>query len=359
MKWTSVALLLAAACATGGAMPDRQTRIDALMQAYSDPHAPGTSVLVVKDGATVVRRSYGQADLEAGIAATPRTNYRLASVTKQFTALAILILFERGKLSLDDPISRFFPEFPPYGAGVTVRQLLTHTSGLPDYEDYMPEGLTVPLKDADVLRIVEQNPRPRFRPGAAYRYSNSGYSLLALVVQRASGKDFATFLHDEIFAPLGMTGSVAFENGTSAVSNRAYGYSRKATGWIRTDQSMTSSVLGDGGVYTSIDDLVRWEQELASPHIIRAETLQQAFTPAVRTDLPGSVDYGFGWRISDYRGHHAVWHTGETIGFRNAILRFPEGRLTVVVLTNRNEGDPIDLAHRIADLYQKPRPGTP
>ena len=347
------ALLLAAACATGGAMRDRETKIDALMQAYSDPHGPGASVLVVSDGAIVARRSYGQADVEAGIAATPHTNYRLASVTKQFTALAILMLSERGKLSLDDPISRFFPEFPAYGAGITIRQLLTHTSGLPDYEDYMPEGLTVPLKDVDVLRIVEQNPRPRFAPGAGYRYSNSGYSLLSLVVQRASGKGFATFLQEEVFGPLGMTGSVAFENGISTVANRAYGYSRNATGWIRTDQSMTSSVLGDGGVYTSIDDLVRWDHELTSPHIIRADTLKQAFNPAVRTDLPGDVQYGFGWRISDYLGHHEVWHTGETIGFRNAILRFPEERLTVVVLTNRDEGEPIELARKIAELFQE------
>ena len=357
IRLMSFALLLAAACTTGVAMRDHrmrdhQAKIDAVMRAYSDPNGPGASVLVVKDGTVVVRRSYGHADLEAGIAATPRTNYRLASVTKQFTALAILILSERGKLSLDDPISRFFPEFPSYGAGITVRQLLTHTSGLPDYEDFMPEGLTVPLQDADVLRIVEQNPRPRFAPGAGYRYSNSGYSLLSLIVQRASGRDFASFLHDELFVPLGMKESVAFENGISTVSNRAYGYSRNATGWIRTDQSMTSSVLGDGGVYSSIDDLVQWDRELASPHIIRADTLRQAFTPAVRTDLPGNVEYGFGWRISDFRGHHAVWHTGETIGFRNAILRFPEERLTVAILTNRNEGEPIDLAHRIADLYQ-------
>jgi len=358
MKPMLVALLIAG-CATGGSMADRQAKIDALMRDYSDPRGPGASVLVIKDGSAIVRRSYGQADLEAGIAATPGTNYRLASVTKQFTAMAILILFEKGKLSLDDPISRFFPEFPPYGAGITIRQLLTHTSGLPDYEDYMPVGLTVPLKDADVLRIVEENARPRFAPGAGYSYSNSGYSLLSLVVQRASGRGFAEFLHDEVFFPLRMTGTVAFENGISTVSNRAFGYSRTATGWIRTDQSMTSSVLGDGGIYSSIDDLERWDHELASPHIIQAGTLQQAFSPAVRTDLPGNVGYGFGWRISDYRGHHAVWHTGETIGFRNAILRFPAERLTVVVVTNRNEGEPIDLAHKIADLYVQSRPGAP
>jgi CubicO group peptidase (beta-lactamase class C family) len=346
-----VIALLVAACATGGAMHDRRAQIDALMRDYNDPHGPGASVLVVRGGAVVIRRSYGKADLEAGVVATPKTNFRLASVTKQFTAMAILILADRGKLSLDDSISRFFPDFPPYGAAITIRQLLTHTSGLPDYEDYMPEGLTVPLKDGDVLRILEQNPRPRFSPGAAFSYSNSGYSLLSLVVQRASGRSFAAFLRDEIFLPLGMTATVAFENGVSTVSDRAFGYSRKRTGWSRTDQSLTSSVLGDGGIYSSIDDLARWDQELAAPHIVRAAVLQQAFAPAVRTDLPGDVAYGFGWRVSDYRGHHAVWHTGETIGFRNAILRFPGDRLTVVILTNRNEGEPIALARRIADLF--------
>jgi CubicO group peptidase (beta-lactamase class C family) len=342
--------LLLAACATGGRMRDRQAAIDAVMHAYSDPRGPGASVLVISDGAVVASRSYGLADLEAGSAVTPHTNFRLASVTKQFTAMAILMLSERGKLSLDDPLSHFFPEFPPYGAGITIRQLLTHTSGLPDYEDYLPAGLTAPLRDADVLRIVEENPRPRFAPGAAYSYSNSGYSLLSLIVARISGKTFATFLQDEIFAPLGMTGSVAFESGISTVSDRAYGYSRSATGWIRTDQSLTSSVLGDGGIYTSIADLAKWDRELSSPRIIRPETLQQAFTAAVRTDLPGDVGYGFGWRIGHYHGHHAVWHTGETIGFRNAILRLSDKRLTIVVLTNRNEGEPLELAHKIADL---------
>jgi CubicO group peptidase (beta-lactamase class C family) len=349
MRLVALVLLLAA-CASGGRMRDPQTKIDAVMHAYRDPRGPGASVLVVSNGGVVASRSYGEADLEAGFVVTPHTNFRLASVTKQFTAMAILILSERGQLSLDDPISRFFPEFPLYGAGITIRRLLTHTSGLPDYEDYIPAGLTVPLRDADVLRIVEQNPKPRFAPGAAYSYSNSGYSLLSLIVARASGKGFATFLHDEVFAPLGMTRSLAFENGISTVSDRAYGYSRNANGWIRTDQSMTSSVLGDGGIYTSIDDLAKWDHELASPHIIRPETLKQAFTSAVRTDLPGNVGYGFGWRIGDYRGHHAVWHTGETIGFRNAILRLPERRLTIVVLTNRNEGEPLELAHQIADL---------
>jgi CubicO group peptidase (beta-lactamase class C family) len=332
-------------------MQDRQTKIDALMQAYNDPHGPGASVLVVKDGAVVERRSFGAADVEANVAATPQTNYRLASVTKQFTAMAVLILSHRGKLSLEDPISRFFPEFPLYGASITIRQLLTHTSGLPDYEDYMPDGLIVPLRDADVLRILEQNPRPHFAPGMSYRYSNSGYSLLSLVVEHASGKTFATFLHDEIFSPLGMDGSVAFENGISTVSSRAYGYSRKGDGWIRTDQSLTSSVLGDGGIYSSIDDLVKWDRELTAPHILEAVAMLQAFTPAVKTDLPGNVAYGFGWRISNYNGHHAEWHTGETIGFRNAILRLPDERLTVVVLTNRDEGEPIEVARKIADIY--------
>ena len=338
--------------------------IDALMRDYSGD-VPGASVLVVLNGEVAFRKSYGMANLEERIAAIPATNYRLASVTKQFTAASILIL----GIPLDDPITKYLVipsradgegspprrgslaslgmTLPAYMNAITVRHLLTHTSGLIDYEDLIPAGTTRQVKDADVLDLLSKQSTTYFPPGTQYRYSNGGYSLLSLIVERVSGQRFADFLHTKIFEPAGMKNSVAFEEGISTVSNRAYGYSREKSGWSRTDQSLTSAVLGDGGIYTSIDDLVHWIAWL------EAGRFDRALVPATPTDDPG-VKYGFGWRISDHGGRTYVWHSGETIGFRNAIVRFPAQHLAVVVLTNRNDGEPRQTALRIADMFLSP-----
>jgi CubicO group peptidase (beta-lactamase class C family) len=295
---------------------------------------PGQSLLVVSDGHVVLRECTGFANLEERILATPATNYRLASVTKQFTAAAILIL----GLPLDATVRTWLPALPD---DITVRHLLTHTSGIIDYEDVLPEGTTTQLHDADVLRLIEQNPQRSFAPGAGYRYSNSGYALLALIVERAARQSFASYLREQIFQPLGMNETVAHEEGISTIANRAYGYSRTAGGWTRTDQSPTSAVLGDGGIYSSIDDLAKWDAALDEDDRLRA-----AFSPAVATDDP-HTHYGFGWRITG----DTVWHSGETRGFRNVILRDPTRRLTVILLTNRDEGDPYRQALEIAKRF--------
>lgn len=323
--------------------------VDELMREY-DGRVPGASVLVLKDGKTALAKSYGFADLENNVTAAPHTNYRLASVTKQFTATAIMILAERELLQYDEPIGRFFLSLPEQAREVTIRHLLTHSSGLIDYEDLIPESATEQVHDADVLKLLETQQNMYFRPGFSYRYSNSGYALLALIVERLSGSSFASFLKREIFEPLGMNGTVAFEEGISSVSNRAFGYSRKDDGWERTDQSVTSAVLGDGGIYSSIDDLVKWDRALADATLVRPESLRQSWTPSTNTDEPG-IRYAFGWRISEHRGSTLIWHSGETRGFRNVLVRIPTRHLTVVVLTNRNEQPPYELALRIADEF--------
>ena len=330
--------------------------IDALMRNYSGD-VPGASVLVVRNGDAVVRKSFGMANLEECIAAAPNTNYRLASVTKQFTAASILLL----NIPLEDSIRKYLPELPAYAEAITIKHLLTHTSGLIDYEDLIPAGATKQVHDIDVLHMLAKESTTYFPSGTQYRYSNSGYSLLSLIVARVSGQGFADFLRTHIFEPAGMKNSVAFEEGVSTVANRAYGYSRVEDSgpplsrqpgaavphWKRTDQSLTSAVLGDGGIYTSIDDLVHWIAWLD------AGKFDRALVPQTKTDDPG-IQYGFGWRISDHGGRRYVWHSGETIGFRNAILRFPAEHLAIVVLTNRNEGEPRDIALKIADQFLTP-----
>jgi len=324
-----------------------QHEIDALMRDYQG-EVPGASVLVVRDGKPVVRSAYGMANLEDRIRSTPQTNYRLASVSKQFTAASVLLLAQDGKLKLDDRIRKYFPALPAAADDITIRHLLTHTSGLIDYEDVMDPADTRQVHDADVLTLLQSQDRTYFAPGTGYRYSNSGYALLSLIVERVSGQRYARFLDDRIFQPLGMRDTVAYESGVSEVAHRAYGYSFGNGAWKRTDQSTTSAVLGDGGIYSSIDDLIRWDAALYDERLLSAQSLRQAFTPATPTDDP-QVEYGFGWRITG----ETLWHSGETIGFRNVIVRWPQRHLTVVVLTNRDDPEPYGTAKKIGAIVMR------
>jgi CubicO group peptidase (beta-lactamase class C family) len=319
--------------------------IDALMRAYQGA-VPGACVLVLHDGVPTLRRAYGLANVEDQVAATAATNYRLASITKQFTSAAVLLLAEDGRLSIDDPVRRWLPSLPDSANGATVRHLLTHTSGLFDYEDLIPHGTSAQLHDADVLRLLEAENRRYFSPGAQYRYSNSGYALLALIVGRASGTDFASFLRERIFQPLHMQNTVAFEEGISVIAHRAFGYSASPQSWTRTDQSLTSGTLGDGGIYSSIDDLAKWDAALYDNRLLRPASLRLAFQPASRTDDP-AVQYGFGWRVTG----ETRWHSGETMGFRSVIMRDLEHRFTVIVLTNRSDPSPYPTALEIAKVF--------
>lgn len=347
------AILLATTCVLAGCTTGvermRYAGIDRLMNRYTGA-APGASLLVIHDGVDVIRRGYGLANLEEGIEAGPTTNYLLASLTKQFTAAAILLLAEEGHLRLDDRARTWLPSLPAATGAITLRHLLTHTSGLVDYEDVMPElSGDAQLRDADVLRILEAEDHLYFEPGSDYRYSNSGYALLAMIVERASGQSFPDFLRERIFLPLGMHDTLAHVQGGPAIEHRACGYSESGGKWTRTDQNSTSAVLGDGGIYSSIDDLAKWDAALYDDRLLSAESRRLAFTAATPTDDP-DVAYGFGWRITGDN----LWHSGETIGFRNVIVRCPVRRLTVVLLSNRNDPEPYQTALAIARHFQDP-----
>ena len=323
--------------------------VDSLMRDYADPSAPGASVLIVRDGVTLLTRSYGLADVEQRIPATPQTNYRLASLTKQFTATAIILLKEDGRLRYDDAISKYLPDLPRTANGVTIRMLLTHTSGLWAYEDFVPDSQTTQVHDADVPALIAHADSTYFPPGSAYRYSNTGYALLALIVERASAEPFASFLAQRIFAPLAMSHTVAYQAGISTVANRAIGYTVDSGRVRQTDQSSTSAVLGDGGIYTSLEDLVKWNAALDAHTLVSEADQREAWTSAVTT-RGTRVGYGFGWYVDSASDGPRLRHHGETSGFTNAILKIPSRRLTVVILTNRAGGAPWDIATRIAAL---------
>ena len=345
----TIAMTLSAGTAAG--VTDTLTpRVDGLFQDFHQAGSPGASVMVIKGGKVVLAKRYGLANVEERIPCGTNTNFRLASVTKQFTAMAVMMLAERGKLSFDERLTDFFPEFPAYGNQITLRHLLTHTSGLIDYEDVIPKGTEIPVLDCDVLRLLMQQDKTCFPPGTKYRYSNSAYALLALIVEARSGNTFARFLKENIFRPLKMRGTLAYEQGLSVVPNRAYGYSSEASSFKRTDQSLTSSVLGDGGIYSSVADLCQWDQALYTDKLVSRKMIKLAFTPGPATDHT-DTGYGFGWYIGQYRGLREIWHSGTSLGFTTRIARFPEKKFAVIILTNRNEARIAEFPHRIANWY--------
>ena len=360
----SVLVLLAVGCCAQVS----PTQIDAVFAPLKFTNVPGAAVLVVHDGQTVFRRGYGVTDLRTMHPIDSGTNFRLASFTKQFTAMCIMLLVHDGKLHYDDHLTDIFPEFPAYGKPITVRNLLNHTSGLPDYEDILekqypntPDEKIPQILDAGVLKLLEQQSAGKFPPGSKWEYSNSGYAVLAMVVEKVSGKPFGEFLRERIFVPLKMESTLAYQKGKNEVPHRAYGHTKDKGTWRETDQSSTSAVLGDGGIYSSIDDLAKWDRALREHTLLSEAEMQPALTPVHPAASPPELDgravaYGFGWFLDPYRGHARMWHYGETVGFRTAIERFPAEKLTIIVLANRADADAGGLALRIADLYLGTKP---
>ena len=326
-------------------MVDKADRVTKLMAAYSGEDVPGAAVSVIIDGQKVLHRGYGMANLEDAIPVDSETNFRLASITKQFTAMCIMMLVERGQLSYETTLSELYPEMPEYGKDITVRHILQHNSGLIDYEDLIPDTATVQVHDSDVLSMmINETDSTYFAPGTAYSYSNTGYAVLAMIIEKLSGSSYPEFLKSNIFDVLGMDETIAFVDGVNTVPNRALGYTVEEDSIRFTDQSLTSAVLGDGGIYSSIEDLFLWDQALYTDTLVSYESLQMAFTP-------GMEIYGFGWRIDDFEGRKRYRHSGSTSGFRNFMTRFPDDKMTVIVLTNRAGPDVRPLGEEIAKIY--------
>jgi len=348
---------------TPGAADKPNKLADALLAAAGSAREPGAGILVLKDGRVVYLGTRGVADMQGMRPIDGRTAFRLASVTKQFTAMAVMMLVRDGKLRYEDSLTSLFPDFPEYGRAITVRHLLGHTSGLPDYEDLMPPAdpsLSVEesqIDDAGVLELLKAQKAGWFVPGALWRYSNSGYVVLGLIVEKVSGRSFPTFLRERIFAPLKMDNTVALVRGRKRVSDRAFGYTKEDGRWRFTDQSRTSATLGDGGVYSSLYDLTLWDEGLRRHLLLSEADMAPALTP-VRVPGKGPVgpdgkpaDYGFGWFLDAWQGHPRMWHYGETVGFRTAIQRFTADGLTVIVLANRSDLDAADMALKVAGYY--------
>ena len=350
--------------AQGAQTTAASAKVDALLARTVRTGGPGAAVLVISDGRVVHQKGYGLADVEKRIPITPRTTFDLASVSKQFTAMAIMILAERGKLALTDPISRFFPELPAYASRVTIRHLLTHTGGLPHYTELhrnRPPGAPAEPSSRDVVTMLAAVPEPLFAAGDRFEYNNSGYVLLAQIVEKVSGTPFPAFMKANVFDPVGMDRTLVSDRIVAGSPDRAISYDaswRFRWSYRNHDYTPLNRIYGDGNVNTSLEDMAKWERALSTNTLVKPATLAQALEPMTLNDGTRS-NYGFGWRLLDWDGRRVLQHGGAWAGFRTNIVRVPSERLTVVVLSNVVTFKVAEVARQITDYYLSDGPTRP
>jgi len=326
-------------------------KIDELFSDYDHTDTPGCSVGVIRDGELIHARGYGMANLDLGVDLTPRSVFRIGSTSKQFAAAAVLLLARRGKLSLDDDVRTWVPELRAYEQPVTVRQFIHHTSG---YREYLTLwGLAGKrgedwVSDAETVALLARQRELNFPPGTGYLYSNSGYFLLSQVVRSASGKSLREWSQEAIFGPLAMKKTHFHDDHTEIVQGRATGYAPREGGGFSIDTT-TLDMVGGGGLFTSVEDLVAWDQAFYDDRLGEGFTEQMLTTAVLQNG--NSTGYAFGLRVGEYRGLAMISHGGAFAGYRADIIRFPDQRLSVICLCNRADGNPSNRAQHVADLY--------
>jgi CubicO group peptidase (beta-lactamase class C family) len=310
---------------------------------------PGLALAVVKDGKVIKAKGYGFANVEHQVPVKPETVFQSGSTGKQFTATAVLMLAEEGKLSLDDKISKYFTDAPDAWKEITVRNLLSHTSGTTDYpKDF---DFRRDYTEVELVKRAAQIPLA-FRPGEKWSYSNLGYVLLGILIHKVSGQFYGDFLQERVFKPLGMT-TTRIINEADIVPNRAAGY-RLVKGELKNQEwvSPTMNTTADGSLYFTILDLIKWDAALYTDKLLKRASLEMMWTPIKLND--GSVNkgnYGFGWSINNTNGHKVIEHGGSWQGFRANISRYVDDRMTVIILANLASAQPEKLSHQVAGLY--------
>ncbi len=314
-----------------------EARLDALVSASYKPTAPGATVIVVKDGKTLLRKGYGLADTSGMKPMDPGMVLRLGSITKQFTAVAILMLAEEGKLSLTDDLTRFFPDYPTRGKTITIEHLLTHTSGIASYTSRPDYPLTMG-SDVTVAQMIDsfKNDPLDFEPGSAYRYNNSGYFLLGAIIEKVSGMPYAKFLEQRIFVPLGMK-DTAYEGFERSSTAYAAGHTPGPKGFERAAPLSMTQPYAAGSLVSTVDDLARWDAAITQGRLLKPASWQRAFTSYTLADGK-PTGYGYGWQIGQLQGAPTVAHGGGINGFSTYALRLPEQKVFVAVLSNADGG---------------------
>ena len=308
-------------------------KIDAVMSAVYKPGQPGAALLVQKDGRTIIRKGYGMADLELGVPVAPDMVFRLGSITKQFTAVSILLLAQDGKLGLQDEITRFLPDYPTQGRKITVEHLLTHTSGIQSYTD-MPEWLPLWRKDFTVKELIDlfKDKPMQFEPGRTWAYNNSGYILLGAIIEKVSGKTYEEFVAERIFKPLGLKDS-SYDHTERVIPRRVPGYQEDKGGFVNAPYLSMTQPYAAGSLLSTVDDLAVWSDAVFAGRLVKKEWLDKAFTPY---KLAGgeSSGYGYGWFVADFAGHRSIEHGGGINGFTTYEMTFPEDGIFIAILTN-------------------------
>jgi D-alanyl-D-alanine carboxypeptidase len=339
MRHTYGAALLTFALTSGARAQDTRALVHYIdsvsTAAVAEKRTAGVSVAVVKNGRTVLAKGYGYADLENDVPATPETVYRIGSVTKQFTSAAIMKLIEQGKLTLDDTLQKFFPNFPTQGNRVTVRHLLNHTSGIKSYTSLGPKWarlIRLDLATDSVVALFANEPFD-FKPGDSYRYNNSGYFLLGMIIEKLSGKTYAQYLKDEIFTPLGLK-STMYCDQASLIKHRAQGYATQpGGGFINAEPLSMTQPYSAGALCSTVNDLAVWTQALASGKVVSPASYKLMTTPVALNDGK-PIGYGFGLGTGMLGGHRQVSHNGGINGFISELHHYPDDSVITVVLTN-------------------------
>ena len=337
--------------------PDVAAKVDAVFKLWNRDNTAGCAVSVARAGETVYARGFGMAHLEQPAPITPETIFEAGSVSKQFTASALVLLALDGKLSLDDPVQEYLPELPDFGAPITIRHLLTHTSGLRTFRPLValrgrPDGFAVHT-NAEVLALMARQRDLNFPPGEEYLYSNAPYILSVVLAERVSGQSFNDFTTERIFKPLGMTSTLWRDDFTQIVKGRATAYGSGRSGGLHTNMANTE-VFGNGGMLTTVGDLQRWNQELDEPKVLGQRFVDMLETPGRFND--GSLsDYALGLGIGEYRGEREIAHSGGTAGYRAWLARYPDrDRLSLALLCNHGDINPVAVGHRVIDVFLGP-----
>ena len=324
---------------------------DYVLRQMKTRRMPGLSLAVVQHGKVVKAQGYGVASLELAAPATPDTVYEIGSITKQFTAEAVMLLVEDGKIDLDAPIARYIPDLPAAWTSITVRHVLTHTSGLRDWENDVGFSYHVDYEPRAFISLIEKFPLD-FAPGSRWAYTNSGFPLLGLVIERASGRPYMEFVTERIFQPLGMT-STRFKRTGEVVPNRADGYMPEGEGYRRGEADRPRIIAPNGGIMTTVRDMARWDAAFFGGWLLRPESMARLREPARTTD--GQVyTHGFALFMDTFNGHRMAFHPGTTVaGYSAVFYHFIDDELAVILMTNLNDGAfGVDaMAHRIADFY--------
>lgn len=333
--------------------------IDPIFAKWSSPVSPGCAVAVAQDGKTVLDRAYGAADLEHGVPNTPATVFEAGSVSKQFVAAAILLLAESGKLKLSDDVRTYVPELPDYGQAITIDHLLSHTSGLRDWGSVMALAgwprMTRAYTPADVLDVIVRQKRLNYRPGTEYSYTNSGYNLMALIVERVSGSPLAAFTAERLFKPLGMRSTSWRDDFRRIVPGRAIAYQKGSAGY---EQAMPfEDAYGNGGLLTTTADLLRWNDALTSGALGPFVTAELQRRAVLAGGTP--ITYARGLFVDRYKGENQVSHGGATGGYRAWLGRLPDKRLSIALLCNADDVDSSGLAHQVLDRFLDASPPEP